>query len=233
MSALNPTIAGAVAKAERGIAFLRLPGATSDHLRQAMDCFKSAGKLAASHHTVLVELEDQVPDPGPALFDGTGAPAPGAAVTAPITSDEAILQMTGKEYEALPWNENDPAEKDLMFAARMHFRARAFPLERWRAFAEQMESLGFNAHAWDWVVQQIRESGDFEWPHTCPGGCGSLELVDEDGTVGECWSCKNKRLTAERKAAEKAAKPKAQKKAKAKPAPQEPDPEMDGEGGDA
>jgi hypothetical protein len=231
MSALNPTLAGAVAKAERGIAFLKLPGATSDHLRQAMDCLKSTGKLAASHHTVLVELEDQVPEPGPALFDSTGAPVQGAELAAPITSDEAILQMTGADYEALPYGETEPAESDLLFAARMHFRARGFSLERWRAFSEQMTILQFNAHAWDWVIQQIRESGDFEWPHRCPGGCGELELVDEDGKVEECWSCKNNRLIAERKAAKKAEKPKAPKKAK--PAPPAPDPELLEEGGDA
>ena len=228
MSDLNPTLAGAVAKAERGVAFLRIPSATSDHLRSAMDCFKSAGKLAASHHTVLVELEDQVPDPGPALFDGAGQPAPGIPLQ-PITSDEAILQMTGEAYAALPYGESEPAEQDLLFAARMHFRARAFPLERWRAFSEQMAMLGFNAHAWDWVIQQIRASGDFEWPHRCPGGCGELELVEEDGTVNECWSCKINRLADERKAAKKSEKTPAKKAKKLPMADEAPGPQEGGE----
>jgi hypothetical protein len=210
MSALNPTLAGAVAKAERGIAFLKLPGATSDHMRQAMDCLKSAGKLAASHHIVLVELEDQVPEPGPALFDGTGAPAPGAVVAGPEagTSDEVILQMTGKEYDELVHPESQQAERDLMFAARMHFRARGLSLEKWHAFEEEMERwIVFGEVSWNWLVGQIRTAGDFDWPTRCAGGCGTAMDADDDGSAPTCFRCEQ----AQKKAG-KAEKPKARKK---------------------
>lgn len=208
MSALNPTLAGAVAKAERGIAFLKLPGATSDHLRQAMDCLKSAGKLAASHHIVLVELEDQVPDPGPALFDGTGAPAPGAVVAEAITSDEAILQMTGEAYDLLDWEEARQAEDDLMFAARTHFRARGLTIDQWHAFSREMtKDIGFGAPSWDWLVGQIRTAGDFDWPTRCAGGCGTAMDADDDGSAPTCFRCEQ----AQKKAG-KAGKPRAKKK---------------------
>lgn len=210
MSTLNPTLAGAVVKAERGIAFLRLPGATSDHLRQAMDCLKSAHKLAASHHTVLVELEDQVPEPGPALFDAAGAPAPGAEV---VTSDEAILQVTGEAYEALEMAEQALAEEDLMFAARVHFRARRFAVEAWHEFAGGFQRMGWDAYTWDWVVRQIQESGDFDWPHRCTG-CQRMLPRPEEGEQDppECHQCSWKRRDAETKAAKKASKTKASKK---------------------
>ena len=229
MSDLNPTLAGAVAKAERGIAFLKIPGATPDHLRSAMDCFKSAGKLAASHHTVLVELEDQVPEPGPALFDGTGQPAPGVPVQAP-TSDEAILLKTGEDYDHCDFTEEDQWEEDLLFAARTHFRARGFDLDRWRDFKDQMERVGFDPRSWDWLVGQIREAGEFQWPHRCAGGCGELAAIDEDGTIDTCWDCTVK----QRKADQKKEKAASKKKPAKNPLVVDPAPEFDtDEGGEA
>jgi hypothetical protein len=215
MSALNPTLTGAVAKAERGIAFLRLPGATSDHLRQAMDCFKSAGKLAASHHTVLVELEDQVPEPGPALFDSTGAPAPGVvAQPDAITSDEAILQVTGAAYEALEFGEQNLAEEDLMFAARVHFRSRGIPVETWHEFATGFQRMGWDAYTWEWLVRQVRDVGDFQWPHCCTG-CQKMlpRPEEEEPDPPECFQCQHTREMEARRQAPKKSSTKKGKKA--------------------
>lgn len=232
MTILNPTLAGAVSKAERGIALLRIPQAAAEHLRGAMDAFKSAYKLAASHHTVLVELEGELPDPGPALFDSAGAPVPGAAVTVPITSDEAILGMTGEDYGRLAPTDQANAESDLMFAARVHFRARGFLVERWHRFEDEIENhIGFDAETWDWIIQQIREAGEFDWPTRCSGGCGKALSPEPDGTAPECWQCRSARRERERKAAAKAAKPKPAKKAE-KPAPKTIRNPLETDGGD-
>ncbi len=212
MSGLNPTLAGAVAKAERGVAFLRLPGATSDHLRQAMDCLKSAHKLAASHHTVLVELEDELPEPGPALFDGTGAPAPGVTTAAPLTSDDVILDLPASALETMNWDEEKRAHQDLLFAVRMHFRARGFDLERWHAFFKDVEKdLGIT-ETWAWIIEQMRAQGEFNWPHRCPGGCGlAIEAPEEGEQPVACYSCQRAQRETNA-AAKKAGKPKAPKK---------------------
>lgn len=218
MSTLNPTLAGAVLKTERNIAFLHLPNATSDHLRQAMDCLKSAHKLAASHHTVLVELEDQVPEPGPALFDGTGAPAPGVAMAAPVTSDDVILDLPASALETMDWNEEKRAHQDLLFAVRTHFRARGFDLDKWHAFFEDMDKDIGITEAWDWIIQQVKTGGDFIWPHRCSGGCGlAIEAPEEGEESTPCYSCQRAKRDQEakdKKAAAKAEKPKAEKKPK-------------------
>ena len=211
---LNPTLAGAVTKAERGIAFLRIPGATSDHLRSAMDCLKSAQRLAASHHTVLVELEDQVPEPGPALFDATGGPAPGAAL---VTSDDVILAMDGAEFRSLPWNHEEEAIEDLWFAVRSHFRARQLPVERFRALKGLVEEAlgGFGDDTWNWMIEQVKTSGEFVWPYLCPI-CDKIREPKED----LCSSCEHEARQKAYKAeqdAKKAAK-RAEKKA-SKPTP--------------
>ena len=215
MSALNPTLAGAVLKAERGIAFLRLPGATSDHLRQAMDCFKSAGKLAASHFTVLVELEDQVPEPGPALFDETGAPAPGVAGGQAVglglrLEEHPVLSMSEADYLDFSRKKQESLDEEMLFALRLHTRARGLGYDAIRDLI--MDDLGgFGDGTFDWVVEQITTSGSFEWPHRCE----DCQCADTPAANGEvlCWSCKSKR---QRDAIAKAKKDE-KKAAKAKP----------------
>lgn len=220
MSGLNPTLAGAVAKAERGIAFLKLPGATSDHLRQAMDHLKSAGKLAASHFTVLVELEDQVPEPGPALFDETGAPAPGVAASQAAglglrLEEHPVLSMTEADYLDFSRKKQESLDEEMLFALRLHTRARGLDYDAIRDLI--MDDLGgFGDGTFDWVVEQITTSGSFEWPHRCE----DCQCADTPAANGEvlCWSCKSKR---QRDAIAKAKKDE-KKAAKAKPSPKNP-----------
>lgn len=208
--ALDPTLAAAVAKIDRSLVYIKTPKADPVLLGNALEILKSASKLIASHRTVLVEMEDQVPEPGPALFDAAGAPAPGAAV---VTSDEAILQVTGEAYEALDMAEQTLAEEDLMFAARVHFRVRGFAVEAWHEFAGGFQRMGWDAYTWGWVVGQIQESGDFDWPHRCTG-CQRMLPRPEEGEQDppECHQCSWKRRDAETKAAKKASKTKASKK---------------------
>lgn len=231
MSALNPTLTGAVGKAKRGIAFLEIPGATSDHLRSAMDCFKSATKLAASHFTVLVELEDQVPEPGMRLFDAMGAPAPGAAVDQASglglrVEEHPVLTMGVGAYLDAPWNGREPLVEELLFAMRLHTRARGLDYTALRDMV--MDDLGgIDEATFPWIVDQILTSGDFEWPHKCED-CQCNETPDAHGLV-LCYACKNKRTraaeTLKKKEIKKAAKATA---SKVKPAPSNPL-----EGGDA
>lgn len=214
---LNPTLAGAVLKAERGIAFLGIPGATSDHLRSAMDCFKSAGRLAASHHTVLVELEDQVPDPGMPLFDGTGEPAPGAAVASLglRTEEHPVLTMDGETYSEFNSRKKESLEEEMLFALRLHARARGLDYFALRDLV--MDELGgFDQGVFLWLAQEILTSGSFDWPHKCED-CQCLETPNEQGTL-LCWSCKNKREQVARAKAKKEEK-KATKALKASKAP--------------
>jgi hypothetical protein len=208
MSALSPTLAGAIAKAERGIAFLRIPQATADHLRNAMDHFKSAANLAASHRTVLVELEAEIPAPGPALFDASGDPAPGAEV-----ADEKWIGLRIEEHPILAMNEaaycefnhmkQEALEQEMLFALRLHTRARGLDYEAIRDLV--MDDLGGLGHGtFDWLVSQILTSGSFEWLHRCED-CQCADTPDANGQV-LCHTCKWKRDDAARKAKVKAEK---------------------------
>jgi len=234
MSGANPALEGAILKAQRGIAFLQIPGATSDHLRSAMDCLKSAHRLAASHHTVLVELEDQVPEPGPALFGADGTPAPGAEVAGLglRMEEHPVLTMGGAAFIEFNNRKRESLEEELLFALRLHARSRGMDYDNLRNLV--MDDIGgFDEEVFDWVVTQITTSGDFEWPYRCED-CQCIDSPDADGTV-LCWSCKNKRKQAEIAKAKKEEKAAAKIKGKAAPkAPRNPL-EMGGEeeGGDA
>lgn len=217
---ISPTLSGAIAKAQRGIALLGIPQAASEHLRAAVDAFKSAAALAKAHHTVLVELEGELPAPGPALFDEAGTPTPAAAL-APVTTDlpglrleeHPVLSMDPQEYIDASWNGREPLEEELLFALRLHTRARGLDYKVIRDMI--MEDLnGLDENSFPWVTEQILESGDFQWPHKCED-CTCLETPDKNGLV-LCWSCKNKRARAAEAAGKKEAK-KAAKKATPKP----------------
>lgn len=233
MSTLNPTLAGAVSKAERGIAFLKIPGATSDHLRSAMDHFKSATKLAASHFTVLVELEDQVPEPGPALFDETGAPAAGIQVgSAGIglrIEEHPVLTMGYEAYSNAGWKECEALDEELLFAMRLHVRARGMDYTALRDLV--MDDLGgIDEATFPWLVEQITTSGAFEWPHHCED-CQCIETPAADGTV-LCWRCKDKRAKAATAKAKKETKKAANAASKNPPTNPLSRPHGSGEGGD-
>jgi hypothetical protein len=223
MSLLNPTLAGAVTKAERAIAFLKIPQLTVEHLRLAMDHFKSAAALAKSHHTVLVELESELSEPGPALFDAAGAPAPGAELVAATglglrIEEHPVLTMGVEAYLDFNMKKRETLEEELLFALRLHARARGLDYFALRDLV--MDDLGgFDEETFSWLVEQITTSGTFEWPHHCED-C-HIDMPSADGTV-LCWACKRKReqaAAAQTKKDQKKAAKTAEKKPKATPKP--------------
>jgi len=213
---LDPTLAAAVAKIDRSLVYIKTPKADPVLLGNALEILKSASKLIASRRTVLVEMEDELPAPGPALFDEAGAPAPGAAL-APVTSDDVILAMPWSEFEALNWHEQETATEDLFFAIRNHMRSRLFPVEDYRTLKDLvMDDLDLNQGCFEWLINQVKTSGDFNWPYTCER-CHAARNVED--TL--CSPCDRERRNeiwkaeqAAKKAAAKVAKPKAPKKAK-------------------
>ncbi len=213
---IHPTLAAALTKIERSIVYLKAPKGDPALLGNALDILKSASRLIASHRTVLVEMEDELPEPGVPLFDASGAPAPGALALGPVTSDDVILNLPASALETMDWNEEKMAHQDLLFAVRTHFRARGFDLEKWHAFYKDMEKEIGITEAWAWIVEQVKTQGDFIWPHRCPGGCGAaLEPPEEGEALEPCYACEKAQKDLEAKAkkqAEKAAKPKAAKK---------------------
>jgi len=212
--AIDPTLAAAVVKIDRSLVYLKTPKADPVLLGNALDILKSASKLIASRRTVLVEMEDELPEPGSPLFDEAGAPAPGAF----ITSDDAILSMPASALETMDWNEEKRVHQDLLFAVRTHFRVRGFDLEKWHAFFSEMDKDIGISEAWEWIIQQVKSGGDFVWPHRCPGGCGlAIEAPEEGDDPSPCWPCQKKKKDEEAKEAKKAAKAKPAKKDKANP----------------
>ena len=222
----NLTILGSIAKAQRGIALLQIPQAAAEHLRAAVDAFKSAAALAKAQHTVQIELEGELPAPGPALFDEAGTPTPAAAL-APVTTDDVVLSMTFEEFDRMAWIDQSNTEEDIWFAVRSHMRARQFPIEDFRTLKELVNEVlsGLTEKGtFEWLIDQVKTSGDFNWPRLCEkcaDACGTEETL--------CSPCDRERRNqiykdeqAAKKAAIKAAKPKAPKKAKANPLEVEP-----------
>lgn len=212
---LDPTLAAAVAKIDRSLVYIKTPKADPVLLGNALEILKSASKLIASRRTVLVEMEDELPAPGPALFDDAGAPAPGVA---PVTTDDVVLAMTWEAFDKLPWQVQNETEEDLWFAVRSHMRARQFPIEDFRTLKDLFNDdlSGFDKGSFEWLINEVKTNGDFNWPHTCEK-CHAPRAVEE--TL--CSPCDRERRNeiwkaeqAAKKAAAKAAKPKAPKKAK-------------------
>jgi hypothetical protein len=218
---MDPAVMGAITKAERGIAFLKISNLTSDHVRSAVEHLKSAAVIAKAHQTLLNELETEFPAPGVALFDEKGAPLPGAVVATALTTDDVVLAMTGKDYDRLNWKEQQSLEADLWFAVRTHMRSRALPAELFREVSDLCEDEfgGMSTDIWDWLVDQVKTSGTFVWSYLCAqDDCQRPREADEE-YCPECNSAERREeyeaKEKARKDALKAAKPKAVKKPKA------------------
>lgn|GEM_PF-3819591 len=235
--ALHPTLAGAVSKVERSLVYLKVAQPTSDLLGDALDHLKSALKLVGAHRVTLIELEAELPDPGPALFDATGAPAPGAELAAGAIpglriEEHPVLTMGVEAYSEFNHFKRESLEEELLFAMRLHVRARGMDYIVVRDLI--MDDLGgFDSLVWSWVVDQIVTSGDFDWPHKCED-CKCVDTPGPDGKV-LCFRCKRTREQAAAAQAKKDAK-KAEKAAK-KTAPKPPTNPLSGqpmgqEGGD-
>ena len=206
--ALHPTLAAAVTKIHRSLVYIKTPKADPVLLGNALDILKSVSKLIASHRTVLVELENELPEPGPALFDAMGAPAPGAVVHGDSghglrIEEHPVLTMGPEAYIHAPWNGREPLEEELLFALRLHARSRGLDYNALRTLVLD-EIGGFDETTFPWVVEQILTAGAFEWPHKCED-CQCNDTPDAKGIV-LCWSCKNKRTRAEESKNKKAAK---------------------------
>jgi len=211
---LDPTLAAAVTKIDRSLVYIKTPKADPVLLGIALETLKSASKLIASHRTVLVEMEEELPAPGPALFDEAGAPAPGVT---PVTSDDVILAMPWSEFDALNWHEQEIATEDLFFAIRNHMRSRMFPVEDYRTLKDLvMDDLDLNQGCYEWLINEVKTAGDFNWPYTCER-CHAARNI-EDTLCGPCDRDRRNEIykaeQAAKKAAAKAAKPKAKKQVK-------------------
>jgi hypothetical protein len=208
--ALHPALAGAKAKAERGLAYLIMANPTSDHVRAAMEAFKSAMVLTKAAAVLIKEME--VPPPGAPLFGAGGVPDPEADLTVLAAPRSPMTEEEIQAYESLNYEDRCKAQEDLLFETRTFLRASG-RAEEWGRIKGIWDDVVYCTDGFVWFSNEFRRGGEFLWPYQCKD-CGGnvLDPKDKKTTTilidGEpvCQSCKWKRKSKQLKAKTKAEK---------------------------